>query len=71
MRQFLALIQAVCGKLLEGFVRTRLMAELYGADELFRRRIDHPSDDPRVGSVPPLSVFFDTSRDQECFDFLR
>ncbi len=56
MRQFLALIQAVCGKLLEGFVRTRLMAELHGADELFRRRIDHPSDDPRAGSGPIVGV---------------
>ena len=54
MRRFFALFKAVCGKLLEGFVQTRLMAELHGADELFRRRIDHPSNDPRAGSVPPI-----------------
>ena len=54
MRRCFALFKAVCGQLLEGFLQTRLMAELPGADELFRRRIDHPSDDPRSGSAPPI-----------------
>ena len=54
MRRFFALFKAVCGKLLEGFVQTRLMAELPRAEELIRRRIDHPSDDPRSGSSPPI-----------------
>ncbi len=54
MRRFFALLKTVCGKLLEGFVRTRLMAELPSADELIRRQIDHPSDDPRSGSGLPM-----------------
>ncbi len=54
MIRFFALLKAVCGKLLEGFVQTRLMAELPDANELILRRIDHPSDDPRSGIGPPM-----------------
>ena len=54
MRRFFALLTAVCGKLLEGFVQMRLMAELPDANVLMRRRKDHPSDDPRSGIRPPI-----------------
>ena len=54
MKRFFALFKAVCGKIVDRFVQTRLMAELPGADELLRRRIDHPSDNPRSGGGPPI-----------------
>ena len=54
MKRFFALFKAVCGKIVDGFVQTRLMAELPGADELLRRRIDHASDNPRSGGGPPI-----------------
>ena len=54
MKRFFALFKAVCGKLLEGFVQTRLMAELPDVNELLPRRIHHPSDDPRSGGGPPM-----------------
>ena len=54
MKRLIALVKAVCGKLFSGFVESRLLAELPGADNLIQRRMEHPSDDPRTGAGPPM-----------------
>ena len=54
MLRFIALATAVCGKLFNGFMHSRLLAELPGADDLIQVQTDHPSDDPRMGSGLPM-----------------
>ena len=68
MLRFIALTKAVSGKLFKGFIHSRLLAELPGADDLFEResfmvtslttvievQTGHPSDDPRMGSGPSM-----------------
>ncbi|MDA1053423.1 MAG: hypothetical protein O3C40_23490 [Planctomycetota bacterium] len=50
MLRFIALPKAVGGKLFKGFMHSRLLAELPGADDLIQVQTDHPSDDPRMGN---------------------
>ena len=54
MPKFIALAKAACVKLFAGFVNSRLLAELPGADELIQVRREHHSDDPRTGGGLPV-----------------
>ena len=54
MRTLIALTKALVVKLFAGFVASRLLAELPGADELIQVRRDHHSDDPRTGGSHPM-----------------
>ena len=57
MKRTIALAKAVCGKLCTGFVKSRLLAELQGTDELIYVQLDHPSDDPRTsGGLPGVGL---------------
>ena len=54
MLRFIALTKSVSGKLFIGFMHSRLLAELPGADDLIQVQTDHPSDDPRMGGGLPM-----------------
>ena len=54
MRAFIAWAKAVGGSLFNGFMHSRLLAELPGADDLIQVQTDHHSDDPRTGVAIPV-----------------
>ncbi len=53
MNRFVTLLIAFGGRLFNGFIRSRLRAEMLGADEQIQARRDHRSDDPRTGGGFP------------------
>lgn len=55
MLRFIALTKAVSSKLFIGFMHSRLLAELPGADDLIRVPANHPSEDPRMASGLPMA----------------
>ena len=54
MRRLVTLLAVFGQNLFAGFLQSRLLAELPGADELVRRPTDHRSDDPRTGRAIPV-----------------
>lgn len=54
MLRFIALTKAISGMLFKGFMHSRLLAELPGADDLLQVQMDHPSNDLRMGGGLPM-----------------
>ncbi len=55
MQKFITLAKAASVEFLAGFVNSRLLAELPGADELIRVWRDYPSDDPTMSDGLPMA----------------